>query len=206
MIDEILAYPAQIGDDVDAEFATARRSWSDPGPCEHRRAGVSARREQPFGFPSTTLAADETDTGRVAISASSTRSTIASPGIVRLPRSRVRARYVKRGAHAHPVTGVARHRSHANRARPVVILDVRVPRSDGGSDKRPLNWVEFLERMSPDRDRPIDAVPVIGEVGIGFEAAKERKYLGEAPARVSERCPAVVVHWRSPQGKASIRR
>ena len=126
--------------------------------------------------------------------------------IVRFGRERAAARYVERGTHAPAVAHVARGRTGTDRTGPVVILDGRVPARERALAERGLRGIELRGGVTADGDRPVGAVPLVGEVGIRLEPPEERQHFREAPARVARARPAVVHRGCAAQREARIRR
>ena len=82
--------------------------------------------------------------------------------------------------------------------------DVGVPGLDRGFDERPLDRVELVDRVAADRDRTVDPVPLVGEVQVGLQALEERQHLSEAPPRVAQGVPPVVVSGRPAEREAAV--
>ena len=94
----------------------------------------------------------------------------------------------------------------AHRHRAIAVAEVAVHVDDEGNlpflriaMHRVRQWRPIRDRRAPDRDRPVAAVQIAGEIEVRFELAKERQHAVPAPAGGAQRLPFVVVVGRSAQ-------
>ena len=102
--------------------------------------------------------------------------------------------------------GGALVRPVAHRHRRVAVAEVAVHVGDEGNLPLLRIGVQRLRQRRPilgwraaDRDRPVAAMQIVGEIGVGFELAEERQNVVPAPAGGAERLPLRIVIGRPAQ-------
>ena len=105
----------------------------------------------------------------------------------------------KGGAHAYAVGIVHREGANAPGVGVVVVVRFRVARVEAGGVESLLNLRPGFPSVPPHRHRPIKAVKVVPDVGIGLRGPKEGEDVDVFPFIVAPFSPTVVIFRDTPE-------
>ena len=109
-----------------------------------------------------------------------------------------------RRTHPHTVSDGPRRRSNPNCSWFIVVLNAPVPYCGSTVEKRRLDGVQLASRVSTNGNESIRTVPLVGEICVTLQAAESIEDVGEGPAGIAKRNPAVVILRGAPLSEAGV--